>query len=318
MPGSAIVDCAQALDGGEEVASVEVDCATNPPAILTRQATSDAHLIDLWLHNRSDHTRRAYRADADRFLLQVGHPLQAVTLGELQDFADSLAGLKASSRVRTLAAVKSLLAFGHRLGYLPFDVGRALKLPARREGLAARILEETDVQRMLALETHPRNRVLLRLLYASGIRVAELCALRWRDVRPRADGAGQIAVWGKGAKERAILLPAAVYQDLLALHERDARAGGASEDAPVFCSRKGGGPLDTSQVLRVVRAAATRAGIAAKVSPHWLRHSHATHALERQAPIHLVAATLGHSSVATTGKYLHARPSDSSARYLVV
>jgi len=283
-------------------------------ALLPGQAISDEMLIDLWLHNRSSHTQRAYRADADRFLLHVAHPLQAVTLGELQGFADGLSadGLGPSSRVRTLAAVKSLFAFGHRLGYLPFDVGRALKLPPRREGLAARILEETDVQRLLALETHPRNRVLLRLLYASGIRVAELCALCWRDVRPRADGAGQIAVWGKGAKERAILLPAAVYQDLVALRRE------APEDAPVFRSRKGGRSLDTSQVLRVVRAAATRAGIAAKVSPHWLRHSHATHALERQAPIHLVAATLGHSSVATTGKYLHARPTDSSARYLVV
>jgi len=284
------------------------------PTRMTQQATSDAHLIDLWLHNRSPHTQRAYRADTDRFLLHIDHALHAVTLGELQDFADGLAaaGLESSSRVRTLAAVKSLLAFGHRLGYLPFDVGRALKLPARREGLAARILEEADVQRMLALEAHPRNRVLLRLLYASGIRVAELCTLRWRDVRPRADGTGQIAVWGKGSKERAILLPASVYQDLLALRR------GASDDVPVFRSRKGAGPLDTSQVLRIVRAAATRAGIVAKVSPHWLRHSHATHALERQAPIHLVAATLGHSSVATTGKYLHARPSDSSARYLVV
>ncbi len=276
------------------------------------QADSDANLIKLWLHGRSAHTQRAYRADIDRFLIYVGQPLHAVALGDLQGFADSLVGLKPASRVRTLAAVKSLLAFGHRLGYLPFDVGRALKLPARRAGLAARILEEADVQRMLALETHPRNRVLLRLLYASGIRVAELCTLRWCDVRPRADGAGQIAVWGKGAKERTILLPASVYQDLLALRR------GAPEDAPVFRSRKGGGPLDTSQVLRIVRAAAIRAGIEAKVSPHWLRHSHATHALERQAPIHLVAATLGHSSVATTGKYLHARPTDSSARYLVV
>ncbi len=294
--------------------SAAVATVTAAPSLAASaaQARSDAHLIDLWLHNRSGHTQRAYRADADRFLLCVGHPLQAVTLGELQDFADSLAALKPASRVRTLAAVKSLLAFGHRLGYLPFDVGRALKLPPRREGLAARILEETDVQRMLALETHPRNRVLLRLLYASGIRVAEVCALRWRDVRPRTDSAGQISVWGKGAKERTILLPASVYQDLLTLRR------GAPEDAPVFRSRKGGGPLDTSQVLRVVRAAATRAGIAARVSPHWLRHSHATHALERQAPIHLVAATLGHSSVATTGKYLHARPTDSSARYLVV
>jgi integrase/recombinase XerD len=54
------------------------------------------------------------------------------------------------------------------------------------------------------------------------------------------------------------------------------------------------------------------------VSPHWLRHSHATHALERGAPIHLVAATLGHASVATTGKYLHACPTDSSSKYLAI
>ena len=54
------------------------------------------------------------------------------------------------------------------------------------------------------------------------------------------------------------------------------------------------------------------------MSPHWLRHAHATHALERGAPIHIVQATLGHASVATTGRYLHARPTDSSARYLAV
>jgi integrase len=70
--------------------------------------------------------------------------------------------------------------------------------------------------------------------------------------------------------------------------------------------------------VRAVDAAAKRAGLRAGVSPHWLRHAHATHALERGAPIHLVQATLGHASVVTTGRYLHARPSDSSARYLAV
>jgi integrase/recombinase XerD len=69
---------------------------------------------------------------------------------------------------------------------------------------------------------------------------------------------------------------------------------------------------------RIVAKAAARAGLELSVSPHWLRHSHATHALERGAPIHLVAATLGHASVATTGKYLHARPTDSSSNYLAI
>ena len=74
--------------------------------------------------------------------------------------------------------------------------------------------------------------------------------------------------------------------------------------------------LDPSQVHRIVKAAAARAGISAEVSAHWLRHAHASHSLERGAPIHLVQATLGHASVAATGRYLHARPSDSLARYL--
>jgi len=64
-----------------------------------------------------------------------------------------------------------------------------------------------------------------------------------------------------------------------------------------------------------VYAVATAAGLEERPSPHWLCHAHATHALERGAAIHLVQATLGHASAATTGRYLHARPTDSSARY---
>lgn len=71
-------------------------------------------------------------------------------------------------------------------------------------------------------------------------------------------------------------------------------------------------------VKRIVTPAAERAGGEGQVSSHWLRHAHASHALDRGAPIHLVQATLGHASISTTGKYLHAWPEDSSARYLGV
>jgi integrase/recombinase XerD len=93
--------------------------------------------------------------------------------------------------------------------------------------------------------------------------------------------------------------------------------GPAGEDGPVFVSRKGG-RLDPSAVHRVVKAAIQPADLGPAVSAHWLRHAHASHALDRGAPVHLIQATLGHSSVATTGHYLHARPTDSSARYLTV
>nr|WP_282189671.1 tyrosine-type recombinase/integrase [Azospirillum brasilense] len=171
-------------------------------------------------------------------------------------------------------------------------------------------MAEPDVQRLLALETSPRNAVMLRLLYAAGLRISEVCALRWRDARPR-DDAGQVTIFGKGGKTRAVLLPATVWGALVALRQ------GAGEDDPIFRSRKRG-HLHSSAVHRVVKTAADRAGLSAEVSAHWLRHAHASHALDRGAPVHLVQATLGHASVATTGRYAHARPTESSSRFLAV
>lgn len=274
--------------------------------------TADDELIELWLHGRSVNTARAYRADAMQFRSRAGKRLASVTLADLQQFADSLNDLAPASRYRTLSAIKSLLAFGHRIGYLPFDVGRALRLPAVRNRLAERILPEPDLQRILNLEPNLRNRAVLTLLYASGIRVSELCGLCWRDLQPNGDG-GQVTVFGKGGVTRSIQLPPSVWKLVSELRKPKAGAGD-----PVFASRKGknGGRLRPLAVLRIVRQAATRAGIELPVSPHWFRHAHASHALDRGAPIHLVQATLGHASITTTGRYLHARPNESSSRFL--
>jgi integrase/recombinase XerD len=270
----------------------------------------DAQLVTLWLHGRSARTQATYGHDVARFQAAVATPLAQLTLAELQAFADSLGTLAPATQARILSAVKSLLAFGHRLGVLPVNVGAPLRLSKLRNTLATRILPEAAVQRLLALEPDRRNRVLLRLLYAAGVRVSEVCGLRWGDVQERADG-GQVLIHGKGGKSRAIVLSAETWAALVALR------GDAGAEAPVFRSRKGG-HLTREQVFRIVQAAARRAEIPAAVSPHWLRHAHASHALDRGAPIHLVQATLGHASVATTGRYLHARPTDSSARYLAV
>lgn len=280
--------------------------------LVPRKADNDGHLVELWLHGRSEHTQRAYRADVDQFLSCVEKPLHQITLGDIQNFAVELveSDLQPASVHRKLSAVKSLFAFGHRIGYLQFDVARPLQLPALRDQLAERILDETDVLRMIALERQPRNRAILLTLYAGGFRVSEVCSLKWRDLQER-DSAGQITVFGKGGKTRTVLMPQSVWSALMSLR------GDARDDDPVFRSRKRG-HLDESQIWRIVRKASERAGIDKNVSCHWLRHAHASHALDRGAPIHLVQATLGHSSVATTGRYLHARPNDSSGNYLPV
>jgi integrase/recombinase XerD len=285
--------------------------ASNLPARTAAEDRSDGKLIEVWLHGRSVHTQRAYGADVRRFLGFARKPLSRTTLPDLQDFADSLTELAPASRYRILSAVKSLFAFGHRVGFLPFDVGRVLRLPATPNRLAERILPESGVQRMLSLETNPRNRALLLLLYSTGIRVGEVRGLCWRDVAPAGES-DQITVFGKGGKTRAVVLPQSVAEALRAIRGR------AAAEEPVFRSRKrgGSGGLQPEAIHRIVRRAAARAGIDLPVSPHWLRHAHASHALDRGAPIHLVQATLGHTSITTTGRYLHARPKESSSRYL--
>lgn len=282
----------------------------NEQPIISQQATCDSQLLELWIHGRGAGTTAAYKADAKKFLSFVNKPLHSVTLGDIQTYMTGLveSGLAAATRNRRVAVVKSLFAFAHRIGYLPFDVSRPIRLSGIRDRLAERILTEVEVQRMLVDERQPRNHAILYLLYGAGIRASELVGLCWRDLTER-NGTGQVSVFGKGQKTRSILLPASVWQTIIGLR------GDAGDSAPVFRSRKRG-HLHISQLWRIVKAAATRAGVEKAVSTHWMRHAHASHALDRGAPISLVQATLGHSSVATTGKYLHARPADSSGKYL--
>jgi site-specific recombinase XerD len=282
-----------------------IDRSIETPAETNR----DSHVVRMWLHGKSQHTQRSYARVIRQFqAFTGGKPLAAVTLSDIQDYADSLCEKSTATQASALAAIKSLLSFGHRLGYLQFDTGKPVKLPKVRNRLAERFLEESEVYAMFAHEPDARNRAILRTLYFAGLRVSEAVSLRWRDVQPRDDG-GQLTVHGKGDKTRTILLPDSIYRELVQL--RDNAAG----DDPVFVSRKGG-HLSAMQIHRVVQAAARRAGIERDVSPHWLRHCHASHSIERGCPLHVLSATLGHSSVAVTSVYLHSRPTDSSARYL--
>src|SRR5215210_4323674 len=286
-----------------------LDPPAGPALPIPAQADTDRDLIAMWVaRSASPHTRRNYQRQAARFLAFVNRPLAAVRLGDVQAYLDSLHEAAPATRANAVAALKSLFSFAQEIGYLRFNLGKVLKAPPVKNTLAERILDETAVHRMLALEAAPRNRALLTLLYGGGLRISEVCGLRWRDLAER-DGAGQVTVYGKGGKTRVVLLSTGTWTLLTGLR------GEAGPDAPVFRSRKGG-PLDESAVHRVVKAAAERAGLSAEVSAHWLRHAHASHSLDRGAPIHLIQQTLGHASVATTGRYLHARPTDSSARYL--
>lgn len=301
--------------------------ATNLPAIgvadgvpggaLVPQASTDDEMVSLWLGGfHSVHTVKAYGSDVRAFRAYCGKPFRLVTVRDLHDWRDSLVGLSDATVGRRLSSIKSLIGFAHRVGFIAFDVAAPVQIPGIRDTLAERIMTEEQVQRLLwgaesSVERRgfqQRNSVLLRLLYGAGLRVSEACALRWRDLVER-DDTGQITVFGKGRKTRIVLLPKSLWDRVLGLR------GGAGADDPVFRSRQDGA-LTRVQAHRIVKLAAFRAKLPDWVCAHCLRHAHASHALDRGAPVHVVQTTLGHASLVTTTRYTHVRPGDSSAKYL--
>ena len=269
---------------------------------------TNAELVDLWLHGKSANTVDGYRRYAERFFLHVNHKLLAdCTLMDIQMWTMTLHCSENSKRV-AVGAIKSLFSFAKQLGVISANLGVLVKSPKAKNRLAERILTEEGVNLLIKSTTNPRDRAIIRLLYFAGLRVSELCHLKWRDLKARGDG-GQITVFGKGEKTRTVLVGKGIWREMNELK------GYARKDDPVFVSAKGG-HLCRSMVFHIVKNAAKRAGFEGNVSPHWLRHSHASHSLDRGAPIHLLQKTLGHSSVAITEMYLHARPTDSSGLYL--
>jgi integrase/recombinase XerD len=299
--------------GGELVVTPRqavLEADFGPVDRLTR-ADTDEQLVDAWLAGlASDHSRRNFAATAGRFLgalNQRGLSLRSLTtIEDLQQILVALtAGRSASTTRQYVLRVKSLLGFAHKLGYCRVNPGVAVKAPKAPRALAKRILGELQVQDLIRRSGSARNRVLYALIYAAGLRVSEVCALNVGDVIARDDKRIQLHVVGKGMKEREVLLPQSLAPVVLAL------VGQRPSQEALFLS-KVGRRLTPRGINYLIKGAAKRAGVTSKVSPHWLRHGHASHALRNGADVVVVSATLGHANVAITSVYLHAEPGTSS------
>lgn len=270
------------------------------------QDTTDTAFVALWLGRcRSPHTAAQYGRAWEQFATATnGRPLQEITLPDLQRWAAGLDGSPATVKVK-IAAVKSLFSFALKTGYIAVNPASVLDTPTVPDHKKQRVLTEEQVIRMVDRAGCARDAAIIHTLYSSGCRVSELLALTWADLMATTNGKAALDLMGKGAKQREAGISASAHDRLLAL-----RPAQAADDDPVFLSNRGG-PLDRTVVVRMVRNVAHRAGIAKNVSPHWFRHSHATHALHRGASPVDVQEQLGHSSLATTTGYAHADRSSS-------
>jgi integrase/recombinase XerD len=286
----------------------------------------DHTIVNQWLRSkRSKHTHEAYSRDIAAFYdFLAKHErcltIKGVSLGDVQDYAEHLKNTckEVSTQARKIAVVKSLLTFAHKTGYIIFNVGAAQLLPEGKDKLAQRILSTSQVQHILyEAKDNKRNHAMILLLYGSGIRCAELCGLQWEDVQESAAG-GQITVLGKGSKTRSIPLHKTVWDELISIRPEDASAKDYVFASRKLSTRENEGQtrkLSETQVWRIVKEYAVKAGIK-NASTHWMRHAHATHAMEKGAPLRLIQETLGHADLRTPSRYQHVRPDASSSQFL--
>ncbi|MGB3828372.1 MAG: tyrosine recombinase XerC [Ornithinimicrobium sp.] len=265
---------------------------------------------------RSAHTVRGYLGDLaalERNLTASGvTQLPAVQLDHLRSFlaAQSKTGLARSTIARRAASVKTFLRWAHSSGYIDLDPSARLKAPGKdghlpavlQMGQAAALMDLVGVASDDNDPIRIRDRAMVELLYATGMRVGELCGLDVDDV----DTPGlQARVLGKGGKERMVVFgaPAGRAMDSYQSLARPALVNATSGPA-VFLGRRGR-RVDQRQVRSVVHELLAHLPDTPDLGPHGLRHSAATHLLDGGADIRTVQEILGHASLATTQIYTH-------------
>ena len=266
----------------------------------------------------------AYRRDLGRyqeFLSSKGiAEFSFVTANDISDFLISLRlgsdqhpALAPSSSARTLIAVRGLHAFLAKEGITTSDSARAVKPPGVSKRLP-KALTFAEIERLLAAVgagsesdlsvLMMRDQAILELLYGTGARISELMDLNLDDISTLTRELPILRLKGKGDKERLVPVGSHALQSLdrYLVRSRPVLSGKSTSSPALFLNARGS-KLSRQSAWSILQAAAQRADLAGKVSPHTMRHSFATHLLENGADVRVVQELLGHASVTTTQIY---------------
>jgi integrase/recombinase XerC len=276
---------------------------------MTREVATFLRYLDRE-RNASPHTVRAYAADLGQFQAHVAEEIGRVARLEdidhlvIRGFLARLhrTGVKKVSAARKLATLRTFFRYLCREGILERNPARALLSP-RKERKIPTHLEESEVATLIEVpgETNSarRARAILELLYATGIRCAELVGLDLGDVDL---SARTVRVLGKGSKERIVPFGQPATAALSAY--LPARLNARPRSQALFVNARGG-RLTDRWVRHIVTQRVKEVAMTRRLSPHSLRHSFATHLLERGADLRSIQELLGHASLSTTQRYTH-------------
>ncbi len=266
---------------------------------------------------RSDHTRRAYLGDLRSLFDFLGQRvpdagMASLSLPVLRSWlaAQATAGAARTTVARRTSAVKTFTAWAVRRGLMPSDPATRLQMPKARRTLPSVLRQDQALDAMSAAKSGAqqgdplalRDQLIVELLYATGIRVSELCGLDIDDIdTPRR----VLRVLGKGNKQRTVPFgePAAAALQAWLSDGRPALA--VADSGPALLLGARGRRIDPRQARTVVHQTVAAVDGAPDIGPHGLRHSAATHLLEGGADLRVVQELLGHSTLATTQLYTH-------------
>lgn len=278
---------------------------------MVASTTNDQMLIELWANKprrgKSKNTTEQYLRQGLRFIHEVGKPLQALRYDDLSSWQNSITGAINTRRLR-VNAIKSLLAFAYESGYIRVNPAVMLEPEQPEDTKHRKTLTEAEI---ITLVNHKglskRDRAITMTMYSSGCRVTELCNMRWQDVTPTANGKAEIVIRGKGGKTRKSGISVGAYASMLTI-----KPEGATGQDYVFTTANG--RMDRTTVNHLFDKLSEVIG--RNISPHWTRHSHITHALQRGGNAVDVQEQVGHSSLAVTTSYAHSEK--HSCDFLVI
>jgi len=273
--------------------------------------------------NASPYTIRNYRADLQGFFSFLGKQnidsLDEVTKNTLRDYLWQLMeqGFARSSIARKLSAVRSLYRYLQREEFIstsPAAIISSPKLDRRLPSFlgqeeATALVEAPDT----ATSTGLRDRALLELLYASGLRVSELAGLNIDNINRETR---EIRVWGKGSKERMVLMGKPAANALMEYIEKGRPLLTQNETTTAVFLNHNGGRLTVRSIQSIVHNYADNTGLVKKVHPHVVRHTFATHLLNGGADLRVVQELLGHASLNSTQIYTHVSKAQAKKVYL--
>lgn len=291
------------------------------------EVDSDKRLVELFLQRgMAANTVEAYMQDIGVWMKWVDKTYKydkstfsKITFRTAADFARwckrTYSDATAARRVVTM---RNLFKFGMQLGYLQFNPFAAVKTPSVRKRIADRILSENQVRQVIeaagkerescvdgVVTQYKRDRALVMFLYVTGCRQSEAINLRYSDLNTD-DGVVYATIYGKGGKTRTVKIGYTLKAMML--------NAATDETSEYVFHTQNGKRINRSQVCKIFQRISKEVGF--KVTPHYLRHSHATHALRNGADIVTVRDSLGHGSLEVTSQYLHARPESASSDYI--